>query len=256
LSPFGNYAGQEFGALTAIRPSLHGRWLFQCRCGAFVERKAGEVREIVRRGYVPACEACAAKNKQRVNLEDFTGQKFGLLTAIQPTGLYRGSFQIWDFRCQCGKIVRRVPADVRAVVARGHIAACPDCRKPSRTLDTDETVIRRIYHQYQNGARRRHLEFSLTIDELKVLIAGNCYYCGAQPSRHYQRGPKSHSLLVNGIDRMNNAIGYTTENVVSCCWRCNRAKCDMPLSDWNDWLDHIWQQRQIQHERKEILEQA
>ena len=33
--------------------------------------------------------------------------------------------------------------------------------------------------------------------------------------------------VMNGIDRINNAIGYINNNVVPCCWKCNRFKGNM-----------------------------
>lgn len=41
------------------------------------------------------------------------GQKFGRLTAIEPTDKRRNRCVVWRFRCDCGKIVERVGSDVR-----------------------------------------------------------------------------------------------------------------------------------------------
>jgi len=40
----------------------------------------------------------------------------------------------------------------------------------------------------------------------------------------------------NGIDRVDPTKGYTPENTVSCCSRCNYAKHEMTLSEYRDWL--------------------
>lgn len=35
---------------------------------------------------------------------DITGQKFGMLTALRPTGEIRSHSMIWEFRCDCGAL--------------------------------------------------------------------------------------------------------------------------------------------------------
>ena len=40
----------------------------------------------------------------------------------------------------------------------------------------------------------------------------------------------------NGIDRTDPNKGYTTENCVSCCSKCNYAKHEMTLSEYKEWL--------------------
>lgn len=38
---------------------------------------------------------------------------------------------------------------------------------------------------------------------------------------------RRHAFVYNGIDRVNNAKGYVTGNVVSCCKNCNLMKKNM-----------------------------
>ena len=40
----------------------------------------------------------------------------------------------------------------------------------------------------------------------------------------------------NGIDRVDPSKGYTIDNCVSCCSKCNYAKHDMTISEYNEWL--------------------
>ena len=59
---------------------------------------------------------------------------------------------------------------------------------------------------------------ALTLKHVEGLIAGNCYYCGISPRQ------KGRGMLYNGIDRFDNAKGYTIENCVPACGTCNRLK--------------------------------
>ena len=42
--------------------------------------------------------------------------------------------------------------------------------------------------------------------------------------------------LHNGIDRIDNNIGYESKNVVSCCKICNYAKSNMNYKDFILWI--------------------
>ena len=54
--------------------------------------------------------------------------------------------------------------------------------------------------------------------------------------------PKSPSCyLYNGIDRKNNFLGYTLENIVPCCEKCNRAKHIMNLTEFKKWVYSVYE---------------
>lgn len=77
----------------------------------------------------------------------------------------------------------------------------------------------RLTNRFSNGrnmALRRDLEWSLSFDEYKSIVASACYYCGCDLSSQ-----KGHSL-----DRKDNSVGYTKENVIPCCGGCNVIRND------------------------------
>lgn len=49
-----------------------------------------------------------------------TGQKFGRLTAIKPVGRDKQRVVIWEFKCDCGKIVNIRGSKVRG----GYTKSC------------------------------------------------------------------------------------------------------------------------------------
>jgi hypothetical protein len=65
----------------------------------------------------------------------------------------------------------------------------------------------------KSQSKVRGVILTLSLEELTNLISGPCDYCkGTLPEVGY------------GLDRKDNALGYTLENSVPCCTRCNTMK--------------------------------
>jgi len=73
--------------------------------------------------------------------------------------------------------------------------------------------IQQYFKDYVRGATRRNYSMNLCFDDFKAIVVQKCYYC------HYKKEEE-----VNGIDRINNDIGYDKENCVPCCETCNMMK--------------------------------
>ena len=79
-----------------------------------------------------------------------------------------------------------------------------------------------------------------------IAMGKNCNYCKCPPSQ-IQYPSKKHSkewrekgkLIYNGIDRINNKVGYVLKNCVSCCKNCNRAKSDLSIENFNNWIKNL-----------------
>lgn len=71
------------------------------------------------------------------------------------------------------------------------------------------------YTMYKTTAKRKGLEFNLTLSEFTGLISKVCSYCGSKDSI--------------GVDRVDNEVGYTLENSSPCCTMCNMMKKNLPL---------------------------
>lgn len=46
--------------------------------------------------------------------------------------------------------------------------------------------------------------------------------------------------LVNGIDRADSNRGYIKENCLPCCETCNKAKRDLAIDDFYNWLKRAY----------------
>ena len=79
-------------------------------------------------------------------------------------------------------------------------------------------------NQYKTSARHKGLDYALS-DELAItLITAACHYCGALPKP------------INGIDRVENSIGYIASNAIAACAVCNYAKRTMTATEFIEWI--------------------
>ncbi len=85
-------------------------------------------------------------------------------------------------------------------------------------------AFRKLFSRYTYSARKRGFEFLLSEEEFKILVIGDCYYCGIPPNHKTPTRPTGEEFWYSGVDRIDSAKGYTLENCVSCCTDCNFMK--------------------------------
>lgn len=104
-----------------------------------------------------------------------------------------------------------------------------------------EASKRRTYRAYKYNAKAKSLCFTLTLKQFEELVRSKCIYCGAVPKQYFKRigTGDNGKFLCNGIDRINNAKGYTLKNCVPCCGICNHAKGTMTRRRFKAWLRKV-----------------
>ena len=75
------------------------------------------------------------------------------------------------------------------------------------------------FSAYKAGAKSREVVFELTFDQFVAMWQKPCYYCGC-------------AIKTIGVDRLDNAKGYTAENCRPCCTVHNIAKGEMSPEDF------------------------
>src|SRR3990172_9485444 len=96
------------------------------------------------------------------------------------------------------------------------------------------------YYRYKRWAKKRSIQFSLSINEFKDIIIKPCYYCGDFPTERISKRKHNGYFIGHGIDRVNNDIGYTISNSVSCCKHCNIAKSTLSIGDFLTLIKNIY----------------
>ena len=88
------------------------------------------------------------------------------------------------------------------------------------------------YRKYITGAKERNLPFELTIEEFDRITKNPCFYCGELPEDEFGN-------RFVGIDRINPNEGYTSTNVIPCCFVCNRMKSNYEMNYWVNKMKQI-----------------
>lgn len=182
--------------------------------------------------------------KSSGNLAD---RKFGRLTAIEMTVRNRQGQWRWLCICDCGK---KCEIDGKSL-REGHTKSCGCFRRDEtsrrRIKPKGEAAARCLFLNYGYGAQKRKISFNLSFDEFVSIIGQNCAYCGVPPSQSYQKKYTS-SVVYNGIDRKDVAIGYVKNNCVPCCGRCNIAKGSMDESEFLSMIKEVYLYRHLESE--------
>lgn len=173
--------------------------------------------------------------------KDLTGQRFGYLLVLEriPKPSHRKRGGSW-FRCRCDCGLERVYSVDE--LTTGTRSKC----ERHRAGPPGSSGAHAIFCQYRHNAKTRGIGFALSKDEFLSLTSRDCHYCGSAPRSPSRCGGNStpetlaKSLyLYNGIDRVNNSLGYAMENCVPCCKQCNRAKTDMTVEDFLTWIARV-----------------
>lgn len=167
------------------------------------------------------------------------GKTFNRLTVISE---HKKDNIIYCFCvCLCGNV-----KDIRRYhVISSHIKSCgclslETSKKniPKNKLPIGKAPENILYHNYKKSAEQRKYSFDLNRDQFINLIYQPCHYCNRLPQR-IVRSVSGETILANGVDRINNDIGYVLENCVSCCSVCNRAKGEMTIVEFKSWIRDI-----------------
>ena len=173
------------------------------------------------------------------------GNKYGRLTVLKETGRDKYGKALWLCKCDCGNTTI-----VSGVYLRNdQVKSCGCLRnlnleKYNNRLPRGEAAFRRLLGSMKENAARRNLDWTLTDEEVRELIQKPCYYCGALPSDHTQnkriRDKCRGDFPSNGLDRLDNFKGYTLDNVVPCCSKCNYMKKKMNILEFIDQVTNIY----------------
>lgn len=171
------------------------------------------------------------------------GERYGRLAAETDLGPAGNGYRWWGCVCDCGTKVA-----VRSrELDKGHTKSCGCLHRESASLRGGRNRLpvghasrNELLASYKKSARERGFEWAVTDEEFFLLVSSRCVYCGTPPdSVRKPNAGVNGAFLYSGIDRQDNAVGYISGNVVSCCWNCNRAKGTLGIHEFLSWCRRL-----------------
>jgi hypothetical protein len=228
--------GTKFGKWTVLCKSAKRNnkgtayYLCECYCG----RKKDVIYDSLRGGKSKSCVHCA----RRTILE--IGQRFGRWVIID-NDFTKNRAARYVCKCDCGG-QKSIEAHT---LIDGTSTGCHRCMHGNGIEYNMTTPQRMYYTRYKQSAKNRGVVFDLTTEQFILLISHKCHYCGAEVSTKNAGGSNPNGtiriIIANGIDRVDNSIGYIPSNCVPCCKTCNYGKRDMTHAEWMAYIKRLTQ---------------
>lgn len=201
----------------------------ECQCG----KEVTGFKYDLEKGKTKSCGCLSreAITKGRVH-KDITGQNFGKLTVdsfieIRKDSRGRGR-RYWKCNCECGGTIESTASQLTS----GKTRSC-GCLWGQVTLPKS---LVSAASRAQQEARRSGKPWELTEAQVIELILSDCHYCSSPALEGTPHGV----IRRNGIDRVDNNVGYVTMNVVACCKICNIAKSNLDVTKFLKHVEKIY----------------
>jgi 5-methylcytosine-specific restriction endonuclease McrA len=149
--------------------------------------------------------------------------------------------------CDCGNIREVAICRIKSGVSK----VCRKCANKRmrgiRKYNNENYSAYSFFNAYKRSAKKRGYSFSIDKESFLLVSQQNCHYCGRKPSMKSKYSRKFPSGEIynypaythNGIDRVNNNLGYSIDNIVPCCTICNRAKNSMTYIEYTEYLNEL-----------------
>lgn len=158
---------------------------------------------------------------------DLLGKKFGKLLIIEVLHTNNYSKRMVKCLCDCGNEKIATIGNIK-----NKTQSC-GCFKKEEIKRKFQKPIEDIAVKHILAACKRNHETTLTFEDVKTLIYSECYYCEQKPDVVGTIWKKAiddgRSIKRIGIDRVDNSKSYSLDNVVPCCFVCNKIKRDLSV---------------------------
>jgi hypothetical protein len=184
--------------------------------------------------------------------KDRTGQQFNRLTFIKPTDTKTTDGKIvWELLCVCGTTVFRTSS----TVVQGGVKSCGCLKRESaQTNGSRNGQSKRKYEPMISSAvdiYKGGYDDGCDFETFLRLSQNPCYYCGRLPHRTYNMANKGQrkvsqmqrdlgDFTYNGLDRLDSSRNHTPDNIVPCCYDCNRAKMAMSIDEFFSHIERVY----------------
>jgi 5-methylcytosine-specific restriction endonuclease McrA len=194
-----------------------------------------------------AFQYSVARNQHgKIQARDEIGKIYGRLTVVRqaPKRIKKSGqsdpHAYWICQCSCGNSAIVSGSSLRT----GNSTSC-GCRRREafkpKTLPPGEAAANRAISVMMKNAANRGIDWLLTMESVRSIMAMNCHYCANPPSNISKASRINGNFTYSGIDRVNSSVGYIESNVVPCCFKCNNAKSDIGVEEFKEWARQLYE---------------
>lgn len=187
-------------------------------------------------------------------MNDLKDKKFERIQVVSYSHSDKFRRAVWNCICECGNEKKIVGSEL----VRGHTKSCGCIKKEldkikqksiltplaqgnkNRRLSFGESSMNRVYSLYKQSASRRKHSFEISKQEFKDITKRNCYLCNRTPSNKMDNKGEYGHYYYNGIDRVDNTMGYINSNCQACCGDCNNMKKDKNIIDFIGFVEKVY----------------
>jgi len=249
--------GTRIGRLTVVEKLIEKtkngslKYLCKCDCG---NQKIIKGANLYSTKTIKATQSCGCLQRESIKLifKDLEiieiGSRVGQVTILKELEIRnKNGSKYFLCKCDCGKEIKTTATRLRikhkSSAKYSTIESC-GCLRSERRLSGGKNppglnIINKLVSDYITGAKHRGYSNTLTWDEHVYLFKQNCYYCNLPPSNILKA--YNSSYIYSGIDRIDNTIGYTIDNVVSSCKKCNIAKFSGTQLNFIKWIKSLYE---------------
>lgn len=182
---------------------------------------------------------------------DFTNQKFNRLLALEEF-ITNKKGRYWKCQCDCGNIKIIEQHELKS----GGTKSCGCLNNEKRSERAAKMYLTKTYyHPSETSARRiwkkGYSDDKLAFEDFYKLSQMNCHYCGSPPNnkcnaakedkKSSQYAKDNGDFIYNGLDRIDNKISHSLNNLVPCCKWCNYAKRERSVEEFLEWVGRVWE---------------
>jgi hypothetical protein len=191
---------------------------------------------------------------------DLIGMRYNMLMVVEklPSRVYGDKSKyykkrMWLCKCDCGNMTE---ANTGALTCDKK-KSC-GCLTPTKSAENsiksrhkivkEDAGYRSVYVRYRQNASARKLDFNVDFDFAVNIMKSNCHYCGIEPSNLFWKS--YYNVSYNGIDRVDNTVGYEKDNLVACCKMCNISKNNNTEQEFLEWVKRLSEYQRLKDEFK------
>lgn len=176
-----------------------------------------------------------AKNKIPYRVQN--GDTYNYLTVLEFSHTGKNYRRFYKCLCKCG-IEIILPG---VALTSGNTKSCgcwaKEVKRKEKLLGPSIAAQNQVISGYKCKANKAGRSFLITKEQFLTVATSPCFYCGDINTNFHKSPYNTGDFYYNGLDRIDSSKGYTMDNIVSCCKKCNFAKSDRDQAEYIEWIN-------------------